>query len=192
MSEPIHVRVSDEERERVAGELRERFARAGSTPTSSRSSSSTRGAARRPGLSSSSEGARLWSDRRTRSSGSPPSWQRQRDARRDHRRPGRRFHRQPRGAVIRRLDHVAVVVTDTEAALLHFRDVLGLEVVLVDTPPEVPVKLTYLDLGNTWLQLVEPLDPNHSLPRRRPTARRSDRVHYVPRDGRHCRCRRLA
>jgi methylmalonyl-CoA/ethylmalonyl-CoA epimerase len=65
--------------------------------------------------------------------------------------------------VIRRLDHVAVAVVDTEVALLHFRDHLGLEVVAVDEPPEVPVRLTYLDLGNTWLQLVEPLDPNHPL-----------------------------
>jgi methylmalonyl-CoA/ethylmalonyl-CoA epimerase len=65
--------------------------------------------------------------------------------------------------MIRRLDHVAVAVADTEAALLHFRDRLGLKVVAVDEPPEVPVRLTYLDLGNTWLQLVEPIDPAHPL-----------------------------
>lgn len=65
--------------------------------------------------------------------------------------------------MIRALDHVAVVVADTEAALRHFRDRVGLEVVAVDEPPEVPVRLTYLDLGNTYLQLVEPLDPTHPL-----------------------------
>jgi methylmalonyl-CoA/ethylmalonyl-CoA epimerase len=65
--------------------------------------------------------------------------------------------------MIRRLDHVAVAVADTEIALRHFRDRLGLEVVAVDEPPEVPVRLTYLDLGNTWLQLVEPIDPAHPL-----------------------------
>jgi methylmalonyl-CoA/ethylmalonyl-CoA epimerase len=63
--------------------------------------------------------------------------------------------------MIRALDHVAVMVADTEAALRHFRDRLGLPVVAVDEPPEVPVRLTYLDLGNTYLQLVEPLDPAH-------------------------------
>ena len=63
--------------------------------------------------------------------------------------------------VIRRLDHVAVAVADTDVALAYFRDHLGLAVVAVDFPPEVPVKLTYLDLGNTYLQLVEPLDPDH-------------------------------
>lgn len=65
--------------------------------------------------------------------------------------------------MIRRLDHVAVAVNDTESALSHFRDRLGLRVVAVDEPPEVPVRLTYLDLGNAWLQLVEPLDPDHPL-----------------------------
>jgi methylmalonyl-CoA/ethylmalonyl-CoA epimerase len=65
--------------------------------------------------------------------------------------------------MIRRLDHVAVAVCDTEAALAHYRDHLGLKVVAVDYPPEVRVRLTYLDLGNAWLQLVEPLDPTHPL-----------------------------
>jgi len=65
--------------------------------------------------------------------------------------------------MIHRLDHVAVAVADTEAALRHFRDRLGLAVVAVDEPPEVPVRLTYLDLGNTYLQLVEPLDAGHPL-----------------------------
>jgi methylmalonyl-CoA/ethylmalonyl-CoA epimerase len=64
--------------------------------------------------------------------------------------------------MIRRLDHVAVIVADTERALEHFRDRLGLRVAAVDEPPEVPVRLTYLDLGNTYLQLVEPLDPGHA------------------------------
>ncbi len=65
--------------------------------------------------------------------------------------------------MIRRLDHLAVAVADTDAALEYFRDRLGLSVVAVDFPPEVPVKLTYLDLGNTYLQLVEPLDAGHPL-----------------------------
>jgi len=65
--------------------------------------------------------------------------------------------------MIRRLDHVAVLVADTDAALCHFRDRLGLRVVAVDEPPEVPVRLTYLDLGNAWLQLVQPLDSGHPL-----------------------------
>jgi methylmalonyl-CoA/ethylmalonyl-CoA epimerase len=63
-----------------------------------------------------------------------------------------------RGIVIRHLDHVGIVVRDTEAALTHFRDRLGLPVAAVDEPPEMRVQLTYLDMGNAYLQLVEPLD----------------------------------
>lgn len=63
----------------------------------------------------------------------------------------------------RRLDQVAVAVADTEAALTYVCDTLGLEVVAIDEPPEAPVRLTYLDIGNAWLQLVEPLDAVHPL-----------------------------
>jgi methylmalonyl-CoA/ethylmalonyl-CoA epimerase len=79
--------------------------------------------------------------------------------------------------MIRRLDHVAVAVADTEAALAYFRDRLGLEVFAVDEPPEVPVRLTYLDLGNAWLQLVEPLDPAHPLAAW--LAERGDGLHHI-------------
>lgn len=59
---------------------------------------------------------------------------------------------------IRRLDHVAVLVRDTEAALAFFRDNLGLSVVRTEEVLPARVRLTYLDLGNAYLQLVEPLD----------------------------------
>jgi methylmalonyl-CoA/ethylmalonyl-CoA epimerase len=58
---------------------------------------------------------------------------------------------------IRRLDHVAVVVRDTEAALRTYRDRLGLPVVHTEVQEDAQVRLTYLDCGNAFLQLVEPL-----------------------------------
>jgi methylmalonyl-CoA/ethylmalonyl-CoA epimerase len=60
---------------------------------------------------------------------------------------------------IRRLDHVAVVVGDTDEALQHFAGRLGLEVVHSEELESPPVRLTYLDAGNALLQLVEPLEP---------------------------------
>jgi len=59
---------------------------------------------------------------------------------------------------IRRLDHVAIVVRDTRAALDHFTGRLGLQVVHQDELGAPPVRLTYLDASNAFLQLVEPLD----------------------------------
>jgi methylmalonyl-CoA/ethylmalonyl-CoA epimerase len=66
---------------------------------------------------------------------------------------------------IRRLDHVAVVVRDTEAALRTFRDRLGLSVAHTELQEDTRVRLTYLDCGNAFLQLVEPLDPDTVLGR---------------------------
>ena len=59
---------------------------------------------------------------------------------------------------VRRLDHVAIIVRDTESALAFFRDGLGLSVVSTEEVTSTRARLTYLDLGNAYLQLVEPLD----------------------------------
>ena len=44
-----------------------------------------------------------------------------------------------------------------------WRDKLGLKVILSEVVNGGTVKLTHLDLGNTHLQLVEPLVPNHPI-----------------------------
>jgi methylmalonyl-CoA/ethylmalonyl-CoA epimerase len=59
---------------------------------------------------------------------------------------------------LRRLDHVAFLVRDTETALAYFRDRLGLRVSSTEELDTPRVRLTYLDAGNAWVQLVEPLD----------------------------------
>jgi methylmalonyl-CoA/ethylmalonyl-CoA epimerase len=66
---------------------------------------------------------------------------------------------------LRRLDHIAVVVRDTDEALRTFRDRLGLSVERSEEIDAPHVRLTYLDCGNAYLQLVEPLDPDHELTR---------------------------
>ena len=65
--------------------------------------------------------------------------------------------------LIRRLDHVAVAVRDTDRALHYFRDQLGLEVVASEEPASTRVRLTYLAAGNAYIQLVEPLDSAHEV-----------------------------
>jgi methylmalonyl-CoA/ethylmalonyl-CoA epimerase len=61
------------------------------------------------------------------------------------------------------LDHLAMVVPDTESALKVWRDTLGLPLLYSETVNGGTVRLTHLDLGNTHLQLVEPLTPDHLL-----------------------------
>jgi methylmalonyl-CoA/ethylmalonyl-CoA epimerase len=67
--------------------------------------------------------------------------------------------------LVRRLDHVAIVVRDTDEALQYFGGQLGLPVVHSEELQTPSVRLTYLDAGNAFVQLVEPLDAGGELAR---------------------------
>jgi methylmalonyl-CoA/ethylmalonyl-CoA epimerase len=64
---------------------------------------------------------------------------------------------------IRRLDHVAVLVRSTDEALRFYSDRLGLAVHSTEQLQAPNVRLTYLDAGNAYIQLVEPLDSTSPL-----------------------------
>ena len=66
-------------------------------------------------------------------------------------------------SILRRLDHVAVLVRSTDDALRFYRDHLGLVVHSSEAIPSPPVRLTYLDAGNAFVQLVEPLESDSDL-----------------------------
>ncbi len=61
------------------------------------------------------------------------------------------------------LDHLAIAVPSTEEALEIWRDRLGFPVVCSEVVNGGTIRLTHLDLGNTHLQLVEPITPDHPL-----------------------------
>ncbi len=61
------------------------------------------------------------------------------------------------------LDHLAIAVADTEEALKIWRDRFGFPVLFSEKVNNGTSLLTHLDLGNTHLQLVEPLTPDHPL-----------------------------
>lgn len=63
--------------------------------------------------------------------------------------------------LLKGLDHLAIVVPDTDAALAVWRDRVGLPFLYSEIVNEGSGRLTHLDLGNTQLQLVEPLTPDH-------------------------------
>ncbi|MDV6033680.1 MAG: VOC family protein [Phycisphaera sp. RhM] len=69
----------------------------------------------------------------------------------------------PDTPLFKQLDHIAIVVRDTEEALAFYRDTLGLPVVLSEVIPSGNVRLTHLDMGNVHLQLVQPLTEDHPL-----------------------------
>jgi methylmalonyl-CoA/ethylmalonyl-CoA epimerase len=61
------------------------------------------------------------------------------------------------------LDHIAIVVPDTDAALKLWRDKFGFRILFAEDVNDRTVRLTHLDLGNAHLQLVQPLTPEHAL-----------------------------
>jgi methylmalonyl-CoA/ethylmalonyl-CoA epimerase len=56
-----------------------------------------------------------------------------------------------------RLDHVGIAVRDADAAIPYYRDTLGFPVVGDEIATDPGVRLVYLDAGNAFIQLVEPV-----------------------------------
>lgn len=55
-----------------------------------------------------------------------------------------------------RLNHVALVVPDLQAACAHYRDVLGANVSAPQSLAEHGVTVAFIDVGNTKIELLEP------------------------------------
>ncbi|HEY9871758.1 MAG TPA: methylmalonyl-CoA epimerase [Candidatus Obscuribacterales bacterium] len=76
-----------------------------------------------------------------------------------------------------RLDHVAVAVGNLEEALKFYREQLGLPVLDVEVVEEQGVRVAKLDLGNTHLELLEPLSPD--TPVGKFLAQRGPGIHHI-------------
>ena len=59
--------------------------------------------------------------------------------------------------MIGRLNHVAIAVPDIEAAARQYRDVLGAEVGLPQDEPDHGVRVVFIALPNTKIELLTPL-----------------------------------
>ena len=58
---------------------------------------------------------------------------------------------------IERLDHLAIAVPDLERAAATYRDVLGARVSEPQALPEHGVRVVFVELANTRIELMEPL-----------------------------------
>ena len=59
-----------------------------------------------------------------------------------------------------RLNHVAIAVPELASAAATYRDTLGAEVTAPQALPEHGVTVVFVDLGNTKVELLEPLGAN--------------------------------
>lgn len=62
--------------------------------------------------------------------------------------------------MIGRLNHIAIVVDDLDAATARWRDVLGAKVSQPQPLPEHGVTVVFIDSGNSKIELLEPLGEN--------------------------------
>ncbi|GGB10487.1 methylmalonyl-CoA epimerase [Brucella endophytica] len=59
--------------------------------------------------------------------------------------------------MLTRLNHVAIAVPDLQAAILLYRTALGMEPGAPKQLPEHGVTVAFVDVGNTMIELMEPL-----------------------------------
>ena len=59
--------------------------------------------------------------------------------------------------MIKKIDHIAIIVRSIEEALQVYEGALGLELTEVEEVPEQAVRVAFLPVGESKLELVEPL-----------------------------------
>jgi methylmalonyl-CoA epimerase len=75
------------------------------------------------------------------------------------------------------VDHVGVAVDDLEAALVLYRDTLGMPLVHRETVIEQGVEAVLLDVGESHIELLSPLGPDTAVGKF--LARRGPGLHHV-------------
>ncbi len=65
--------------------------------------------------------------------------------------------------MINRINHVAIVVEDLDAALRFWRDALGLPLSKTEENPGEHVDIAFLPLGESEIELLEPTDPDSGI-----------------------------
>jgi methylmalonyl-CoA/ethylmalonyl-CoA epimerase len=80
-------------------------------------------------------------------------------------------------ADIGKLNHVAVVVADVNAALAFWRDALGLELAGVKEMPSQKSKIAFLPLAGSEIELVQPTDGESGIAKY--LAKRGPGMHHI-------------
>lgn len=79
--------------------------------------------------------------------------------------------------MIKRIDHIAIVVGDIEAALGFWRDTLGLELAHVEVVPEQQAQVAFLPTGASEVELVRPTTGTSGVARF--LAKRGPGIHHI-------------
>lgn len=66
---------------------------------------------------------------------------------------------------VKRIDHIAVLVDDLEKTLTFWRDALGIALARVEEVPEEGSTVAFLSLGESQVELVQPMQEGTGLAR---------------------------
>lgn len=64
---------------------------------------------------------------------------------------------------IKKINHVAVVVSDIDSALTFWRDQLGLGLDHIEAVPSQASRVAFMSIGESEVELVQPTDPESGL-----------------------------
>jgi methylmalonyl-CoA/ethylmalonyl-CoA epimerase len=78
---------------------------------------------------------------------------------------------------IKRLSHVSVAVTSIDDALRFYRDLLGLEVSEIQRLDDRQLKVAFVNIGDTELELIEPTSADNTVTRF--LERRGPGLHHI-------------
>ncbi len=83
----------------------------------------------------------------------------------------------PPGARMNGLDHVAILVSDLDAAVKLYRDVYGLELAEIEEVPTEQVRVAIFGHGHGRIELVSPMGPDS--PMAKAIEKRGEGLHHV-------------
>jgi len=81
------------------------------------------------------------------------------------------------GVVIKKIDHIAIVVRSIEEGLQVYEGALGLELTDVKEVPEQAVTVAFLPVGESKIELVEPLTADGGIARF--LEKRGEGLHHI-------------
>ena len=61
--------------------------------------------------------------------------------------------------ILQKIDHIAIVVSDLDAALQKYRKIFDAEAKIIETLEELNVRIAFIPVGEVMLELAEPLVP---------------------------------
>ena len=79
--------------------------------------------------------------------------------------------------MIKKIDHIGIAVKSVDDALKIYKDVIGLKFVKIEEVPEEKVKIAMLKVGETYVELLEPLSEDSALAKF--LERRGEGIHHI-------------